>query len=84
MGSNPTRGTLSSCPDSRGDRRQASGLPRIEGRQRGPSVEYSLTGLGASLLTPLSAPADWALAHHGEIAAAREAAGNAERPPRRT
>nr|WP_062330192.1 helix-turn-helix domain-containing protein [Herbidospora sakaeratensis] len=45
-----------------------------------PSVEYSLTALGASLLTPLSALADWAVAHHAEIAAAR----NAERPPRRT
>lgn len=45
-----------------------------------PSVEYSLTGLGASLLAPLSALADWAVAHHPEIAAAREA----ERPPRRT
>ncbi|WP_061300240.1 winged helix-turn-helix transcriptional regulator [Herbidospora cretacea] len=45
-----------------------------------PSVEYSLTGLGASLLTPLSALADWAVAHRSEMAAAR----TAERPPRRT
>ncbi|WP_030450247.1 winged helix-turn-helix transcriptional regulator [Herbidospora cretacea] len=45
-----------------------------------PSVEYGLTRLGASLLTPLSALADWAVAHHGEIVEAR----NAERPPRRT
>lgn len=35
------------------------------------SVEYSLTDLGRSLLTPLSAVADWAVSHHTEIAAAR-------------
>lgn len=36
-----------------------------------PSVEYSLTDLGVSLLVPLSAVADWAMDHQGEIAAAR-------------
>ena len=32
-----------------------------------PSVEYSVTELGRSLLVPLSAVADWAVEHHGEI-----------------
>jgi DNA-binding HxlR family transcriptional regulator len=36
-----------------------------------PSVEYSLTPLGRTLLLPLSALADWAVEHQGEIAAAR-------------
>ncbi|MFJ4683912.1 winged helix-turn-helix transcriptional regulator [Streptomyces sp. NPDC088789] len=36
-----------------------------------PSVEYSLTPLGRSLLAPLSALADWAVRHAGEIDAAR-------------
>jgi DNA-binding HxlR family transcriptional regulator len=36
-----------------------------------PSVEYSLTPLGQSLLTPLSALADWAVEHRADIAAAR-------------
>ncbi|MBB5874522.1 DNA-binding HxlR family transcriptional regulator [Allocatelliglobosispora scoriae] len=36
-----------------------------------PSVEYSLTPLGSSLLHPLSALADWALRHQLEIAAVR-------------
>jgi DNA-binding HxlR family transcriptional regulator len=36
-----------------------------------PSVEYSLTPLGRTLLVPLSALADWAVEHGGEIAAAR-------------
>ncbi|MBP2478257.1 DNA-binding HxlR family transcriptional regulator [Crossiella equi] len=36
-----------------------------------PSVEYGLTPLGESLLRPLSALADWALAHQGEIAQSR-------------
>jgi DNA-binding HxlR family transcriptional regulator len=35
-----------------------------------PSVEYRLTPLGQSLLTPLSALADWAVEHAGEISAA--------------
>ncbi|MEU4237477.1 helix-turn-helix domain-containing protein [Actinoplanes sp. NPDC026619] len=33
-----------------------------------PSVEYRLTALGASLLAPLSALADWAVRHQPEIA----------------
>ena len=37
-----------------------------------PSVEYSITELGQSLLVPLSAVADWAVDHHAEIAAARQ------------
>ena len=37
-----------------------------------PSVEYSITELGQSLLVPLSAMADWAVDHHAEIAAARQ------------
>lgn len=32
-----------------------------------PSVEYSLTPLGRSLLVPLSAVADWAVANHADI-----------------
>jgi DNA-binding HxlR family transcriptional regulator len=39
-----------------------------------PSVEYSVTELGQSLLVPLSAVADWAVEHHGEIVAARQSA----------
>lgn len=37
-----------------------------------PSVEYSLTPLGRTLLEPLSALAAWAVEHRAEIAAARE------------
>ena len=37
-----------------------------------PSVEYSLTPLGRSLLQPLSALAEWAVEHRSEIAAARQ------------
>lgn len=36
-----------------------------------PSVDYRLTPLGASLLSPLSALADWAVRHGPELAAAR-------------
>jgi DNA-binding HxlR family transcriptional regulator len=36
-----------------------------------PSVEYSLTPLGRSLLQPLSDLAAWAMEHRDEIAAAR-------------
>ncbi|MDF5754267.1 helix-turn-helix domain-containing protein [Spongiactinospora sp. TRM90649] len=36
-----------------------------------PGVEYSLTPLGRSLLEPLSAMADWAVAHEPEIRRAR-------------
>ncbi|GAA1258712.1 hypothetical protein GCM10009677_06920 [Sphaerisporangium rubeum] len=32
-----------------------------------PSVEYSLTPLGRTLLEPLSALADWAVLHEAEI-----------------
>ncbi len=39
-----------------------------------PAVEYALTPLGRSLLEPLSALADWAVAHQSEITAARRAA----------
>ena len=37
-----------------------------------PSVEYSLTGMGQSLLIPLWELASWADTHYGEILAARE------------
>nr|WP_017593872.1 helix-turn-helix domain-containing protein [Nocardiopsis potens] len=40
-----------------------------------PGVEYGLTSLGRSLLEPLSALADWAVEHEGEIAEARRAFG---------
>jgi DNA-binding HxlR family transcriptional regulator len=36
-----------------------------------PSVEYSLTPLGRTLLEPLSALADWAVLHEAEINEAR-------------
>jgi len=36
-----------------------------------PSVEYSLTPLGGTLLEPLSALADWAVLHAGEMDEAR-------------
>ncbi|WP_283135175.1 winged helix-turn-helix transcriptional regulator [Rhizohabitans arisaemae] len=36
-----------------------------------PSVEYSLTPLGQTLLEPLSALADWAVRHGAEISEAR-------------
>lgn len=36
-----------------------------------PSVEYSLTPLGRSLLEPLSALADWAVRHEPELSQAR-------------
>ncbi|MET0135253.1 MAG: helix-turn-helix domain-containing protein [Kibdelosporangium sp.] len=36
-----------------------------------PSVEYGLTPLGETLLHPLSALAEWAMEHGGEIAKAR-------------
>ncbi|MFI5715318.1 winged helix-turn-helix transcriptional regulator [Nocardia sp. NPDC051750] len=38
-----------------------------------PTVEYTLTPLGESLLHPLSTLADWAVDHAGEIGAARAA-----------
>lgn len=36
-----------------------------------PRVEYELTGLGRTLLGPISALAEWAEAHRSDIAAAR-------------
>ncbi|MET8800587.1 helix-turn-helix domain-containing protein [Nocardia sp. NPDC004568] len=36
-----------------------------------PAVEYGLTPLGETLLVPLSALADWAVDHAGDIPAAR-------------
>ncbi|MGW9351290.1 winged helix-turn-helix transcriptional regulator [Nocardiopsis flavescens] len=45
-----------------------------------PSVEYSLTPLGRTLLEPLSALAGWAVEHHGAIERSRRAhAGAADR-----
>ncbi|QBI52236.1 winged helix-turn-helix transcriptional regulator [Streptomonospora litoralis] len=38
-----------------------------------PSVEYSLTPMGATLLEPLSALADWAIENQPAIAASRRA-----------
>ena len=38
---------------------------------RPPSVEYSLTPLGESLLNPLSLLAEWAMEHHEQILKAR-------------
>lgn len=46
------------------------------------SVEYSITDLGQSLLVPLSAIADWIVAHHAEIAAARQSAPPGRNPSR--
>jgi Predicted transcriptional regulators len=43
-----------------------------------PTVEYRLTPLGASLLPPLSALADWAVRYGPELTAARQAYA---RPP---
>ncbi|MBL7494571.1 helix-turn-helix transcriptional regulator [Frankia sp. AgB1.9] len=40
-----------------------------------PGVEYSLTPLGRTLLTPLSALAEWAVEHQDDLDAARRAAG---------
>ncbi|MBT2207689.1 helix-turn-helix domain-containing protein [Actinomadura sp. NEAU-AAG7] len=38
-----------------------------------PRVEYALTDLGRSLIDAVMAMADWAVAHHGEIASNRAA-----------
>lgn len=49
-----------------------------------PSVEYSLTPLGRTLLEPLSALADWAVRHEAEITEARSrhaAPATREAPP---
>ncbi|MGX2992964.1 winged helix-turn-helix transcriptional regulator [Streptomyces sp. JNUCC 64] len=51
---------------------EADGLVRREVRPTvPPSVEYSLTPLGRTLLPPLSALADWAVDHAAEIQEAR-------------
>jgi DNA-binding HxlR family transcriptional regulator len=39
-----------------------------------PRVEYALTGLGRSLLEPIRAFGDWAVAHADEVPAAQERA----------
>jgi DNA-binding HxlR family transcriptional regulator len=41
-----------------------------------PTVEYSLTPLGQTLLSPMSALADWVVDHQSDIATARSAAGD--------
>ncbi|WP_243334345.1 winged helix-turn-helix transcriptional regulator [Mesoterricola sediminis] len=43
-----------------------------------PKVEYRLTDMGRSLLVPLEALVDWALAHHARIREARTAFGAQE------
>lgn len=43
-----------------------------------PSVSYSLTPLGQSLLVPLAGLIDWADAHHAEIGQARAAFDRAD------
>ncbi|MFC4565015.1 winged helix-turn-helix transcriptional regulator [Nocardiopsis mangrovi] len=51
---------------------EADGLVRREVHATvPPSVEYDLTPLGRTLLEPLSALADWAVAHETEIHEAR-------------
>lgn len=51
---------------------EADGLVRREVHPTvPPSVEYSLTPLGRTLLEPLSALADWAVRHEAEINEAR-------------
>ncbi|MFB4311238.1 winged helix-turn-helix transcriptional regulator [Actinomadura sp. GTD37] len=51
---------------------EADGLVRREVHPTvPPSVEYSLTPLGGTLLEPLSALADWAVRHEAEINEAR-------------
>ncbi|GAA3952995.1 helix-turn-helix domain-containing protein [Actinomadura viridis] len=51
---------------------EADGLVRREVHPTvPPSVEYSLTPLGRTLLEPLSALADWAVNHEAEINEAR-------------
>ncbi|MFF5262067.1 winged helix-turn-helix transcriptional regulator [Actinomadura viridis] len=51
---------------------EADGLVRREVHPTvPPSVEYSLTPLGRTLLEPLSALADWAMNHEAEINEAR-------------
>ncbi|WP_246238657.1 winged helix-turn-helix transcriptional regulator [Acrocarpospora corrugata] len=51
---------------------EADGLVRREVHPTvPPSVEYSLTPLGQTLLEPLSALADWAVRHEAEMNEAR-------------
>ena len=59
---------------------EADGLVRREVHPTvPPSVEYSLTPLGGSLLEPLSALADWAVRHEAEINEARSRHTDARR-----
>jgi len=46
-------------------------ISRVVFPTKPPSVEYSLTPLGESLLVPLSALCDWAEASHAQVRAAR-------------
>ena len=43
-----------------------------------PNVEYALTDLGYTFLTPLSVVAEWAERHRDEIDSARERYGRLE------
>ncbi|OLT38385.1 transcriptional regulator [Actinomadura sp. CNU-125] len=59
---------------------EADGLVRREVHPTvPPSVEYSLTPLGRTLLEPLSALADWAVLHEAEINEARSRHADAQR-----
>ncbi|WP_149261299.1 helix-turn-helix domain-containing protein [Actinomadura sp. K4S16] len=59
---------------------EADGLVRREVHPTvPPSVEYSLSPLGGSLLEPLSALADWAVRHEAEINEARSRHTDARR-----
>ncbi|QFG23841.1 helix-turn-helix domain-containing protein [Actinomadura sp. WMMB 499] len=56
---------------------EADGLVRREVHPTvPPGVEYSLTPLGRTLLDPLSALADWAVAHEAEINESRARHGS--------
>lgn len=56
---------------------EADGLVRREVHPTvPPGVEYSLTPLGRTLLAPLSALADWAVAHEAEINESRARHGS--------
>ncbi|WP_375387127.1 winged helix-turn-helix transcriptional regulator [uncultured Amnibacterium sp.] len=46
-------------------------LSRVVHAEVPPRVEYTLTGLGHTLLEPAAALADWAVANHGTIESAR-------------
>lgn len=45
-----------------------------------PRVDYALTALGRSLLEPVNALSDWALAHKDKLAAARDRFDKSVRP----